>query len=122
MTTSTALPAEETLGGGSYEKLIERLSRQSVAKHFDAYADVAWDDPEYRIDPDDPRWELGGDDPLGATAWYRAQPPGVRLGQLHAHQRGGGPGQRARADGSVEQAEAASRRHGAQAGSALRST
>jgi hypothetical protein len=78
MTTSATLPAEETLGGGSYEKLVERLSRQSVAKHFDAYADVAWDDPEYRIDPDDPRWELGGDHPLGATAWYRAQSPAVR--------------------------------------------
>ena len=77
MTTAT-LPAEETLRGGSYEKLVERLSRQSVAKHFDAYADVPWDDPEYRIDPDDPRFELGADDPLGGTAWYRAQEPGVR--------------------------------------------
>jgi hypothetical protein len=78
MTTSRALPTEETLAGGTYEKLVERLSRQSVTKHFDAYADVPWDDPEYRIDPDDPRFELGADDPLGGTAWYRAQEPGVR--------------------------------------------
>jgi hypothetical protein len=62
----------------SYEELIARLSRQSVTKHFDAYADVPWDDPAYRIDPDDPRWELGRDDSLGGTAWYRAQPPAVR--------------------------------------------
>jgi hypothetical protein len=62
----------------SYEDLVRRLSHQSVVKHFDAYADVPWDDPDYRIDPDDPRWELSEDDALGATAWYQAQPPGVR--------------------------------------------
>ena len=56
----------------SYEELMQRLSHQSVVKHFDAYADIPWDDPEYRIDPDDPRWELGPDDSLGGTAWYRA--------------------------------------------------
>ncbi|MBM4244545.1 MAG: diiron oxygenase [Deltaproteobacteria bacterium] len=62
----------------AYRKLLQRLSHQSVVKHFDAYADVDWDAPEMRIDPDDPRWELDGDDPLGATAWYRAQPQPVR--------------------------------------------
>ena len=62
----------------TYEALVRRLSHQSVVKHFDAYADIAWEDPEYRIDPDDPRWELGPDDSLGATAWYQAQPAGVR--------------------------------------------
>jgi hypothetical protein len=62
----------------SYDQLVTRLSHQSVVKHFDAYADVPWDDPEYRIDPDDPRWELGPDDSLGGTAWYRSQPPAVR--------------------------------------------
>jgi hypothetical protein len=62
----------------SYEELVQRLSHQSVVKHFDAYADIPWDDPDYRIDPDDPRWELGPDDSLGGTAWYQAQPAGVR--------------------------------------------
>jgi para-aminobenzoate N-oxygenase AurF len=62
----------------SYPALLDRLSHQSVVKHFDAYADVPWESAEYRIDPEDPRWELGPDDALGATAWYRAQPPGVR--------------------------------------------
>jgi hypothetical protein len=62
----------------SYEALVQRLSHQSVVKHFDAYADIPWDDPAYRIDPDDPRWELSLDDVLGRTAWYRAQPAGVR--------------------------------------------
>ncbi|HXJ36913.1 MAG TPA: diiron oxygenase [Candidatus Eisenbacteria bacterium] len=62
----------------SYEALIARLSHQSVVKHFDAYADIPWDDPAYRIDPDDPRWELPADDALGATTWYQSQPAGVR--------------------------------------------
>ncbi len=62
----------------SYPELVARLSQQSVVKHFDAYADIAWDSPEFHIDPDDPRWELPPDDVLGATEWYRSQPPGVR--------------------------------------------
>ncbi|MGH7822786.1 MAG: AurF N-oxygenase family protein [Candidatus Binatia bacterium] len=68
----------------SYSDLVERLSRQSVVKHFDAYADVAWDSEELRIDPEDPRWELDRDEALGATAWYRsqAQPIRARIG-LH---------------------------------------
>ena len=60
-----------------YAALLGRLSRQSVVKHFDAYADVDWERAEHRIDPEDPRWELG-DDALAATSWYRALPPGTR--------------------------------------------
>jgi hypothetical protein len=77
-----AVPEEERLAPvrkrESYEQLVNRLSHQSVVKHFDAYADVPWDDPEFRIDPDDAHWELGPDDSLGGTAWYRAQPAAVR--------------------------------------------
>jgi len=62
----------------AFHRLVERLSRQSVEKHYDAYADIPWDDPAYAIDPDDPRFELGVDDPLGRTAWYRSQEAGVR--------------------------------------------
>src|SRR5438445_13194429 len=84
---STILDSEQAADVGSgdaYESLISRLSHQSVVKHFDAYADVPWVDPDYRIDPEDPRWELSADDPLGATDWYKAQPQGVpaRIG-LH---------------------------------------
>ena len=77
-----AVPEEEQAGGGAFDALVGRLSRQSVTKHFDAYADVAWDDEEFRIDPADPRWELTPDDPLGGTAWYRGlpQPTRARLG------------------------------------------
>ena len=62
--TTTDLDQEQQLDAtadDTYRTLIERLSRQSVDKHFDAYADVAWDDPEMRIDPADPRWELPPD-------------------------------------------------------------
>src|SRR5260221_13287700 len=64
--------------------LVGRLSRQSVVKHFDAYADVDWDRPEHAIAQTDPRWEEHPDEPLGATSWYRAlpQPTRARLG-LH---------------------------------------
>src|SRR5512139_1591710 len=75
------LPQEERArvdADEAYQRLLARLSHQSVVKHFDAYADVPWDDPAYAIDPADPRWELSDADPLGATAWYRAQPQPVR--------------------------------------------
>jgi hypothetical protein len=58
--------------------LLDRLNRQSVTKHFDAYADIDWDSPELALDPEDPRWELPGDDPLGGTAWYRGLPAATR--------------------------------------------
>lgn len=61
-----------------YSGLIDRLSARSVEKHFDAYEDVPWDDPEYAIDPDDSRWELPDWDELGGTSWYHSQPAGVR--------------------------------------------
>ena len=75
------IPDEEVRrpgGDESYGRLLQRLSHQSVVKHFDAYADIDWDDETLRIDPADPRWELAGDDGLGATAWYRSQPPEIR--------------------------------------------
>ncbi len=62
----------------SYEQLVQRLSLQSVRKHYDAYVDIAWDAEEMQIRKDDPRWELPEDDVLGATAWYKAQPQAVR--------------------------------------------
>ena len=70
--------AADVLNDGAYRELIARLSRQSVTKHFDAYADVDWDAPEMQIDPEDPRWEMDADGDLGATDWYRSQPQGVR--------------------------------------------
>lgn len=62
----------------AYARLLARLSHQSVVKHYDAYADIPWDDPAYAVDPEDPRFALADDDPLGGTEWYRAQPDAVR--------------------------------------------
>jgi hypothetical protein len=73
-----ATEADDRAFGDSFERLLARLSHQSVVKHFDAYADIDWDGDEFRIDPTDPRWELGEVDALGATEWYRAQTPEVR--------------------------------------------
>jgi len=82
----SAIPEHEqrAIRGEAYPALVARLSRQSVVKRFDAYADVDWDAPGHAIDPTDPRWEVDADRPLGATAWYRAlpQPTRARLG-LH---------------------------------------
>jgi hypothetical protein len=58
----------------AHAELVPRLNRQSVLKHFDAYADVDWDAPENRIDPSDPRFVRPADHGLGKTAWYRALP------------------------------------------------
>ncbi|WP_278258449.1 hypothetical protein [Nocardioides convexus] len=27
-------------------------------QHFDAFLDIAWDSPEFAVDPNDPRWVL----------------------------------------------------------------
>ena len=73
-----------TTATDTFTGLLDRLNDQSVrpGKHFDAYVDVPWD--EHPIDPADPRWELGSLDPLGATAWYQAQPQEVR-GRIGLH-------------------------------------
>lgn len=75
--TDTATPDEEQTDA-RFEALVERLNRQSVDKHFDAYVDIDWDAPEMAIDPADPRWELADDDPLARTDWYANQPQEVR--------------------------------------------
>ena len=68
-----------------HDRLVSRLSTQSVLKQWEPYRDIDWEAPEHQVDPADPRWELPAHDPLGATAWYRAQPPEVRSAMgLHA--------------------------------------
>lgn len=66
----------------AWAALLGRLGRLSVSRHFDAYGDIDWDSEELRLDPEDPRWELSGDgpslEPIGATDWYKSQPPSVR--------------------------------------------
>jgi hypothetical protein len=83
----TELASRETLadeptvnpGDERWLSLLDRLNDLSVHKHFDAYADIEWDSPEYALDPTDPRWELDPDmDPLGATDWYKSLPADKR--------------------------------------------
>jgi hypothetical protein len=61
-----------------YRTLLERLSHQSVAKHYAAYADIPWDDPAFALIANDSRFELSPHDPIGATTWYRGLHPAER--------------------------------------------
>jgi hypothetical protein len=72
-TAPAATPTEDR-----FDSIVRRLSTLSVEKHFDAYADIDWDDPALAIDPRDSRWELWGLDELSQTEWYRSQPAEVR--------------------------------------------
>ena len=42
-TASPEVPEESALTD-AFDALVERLSHQSVVKHFDAYTDIAWDE------------------------------------------------------------------------------
>ncbi|MGH9074899.1 MAG: AurF N-oxygenase family protein, partial [Acidimicrobiales bacterium] len=75
MTITTPRPGRTPT---DFATAVERLSKVSVDRHFDAYADIAWDDPGLAIDGADPRFELWVDDPLRATDWFAAQPDDVR--------------------------------------------
>ena len=58
-----------------YAQVLGRLSQASVDRHFDAFVDVPWDDPDFQIRHDDRRWVLPADtDPLGGHPWYQALP------------------------------------------------
>jgi hypothetical protein len=64
----------------AYLRLVQRLSKASVEKHWEPYIDIAWDDPDMKVDVADARWELPAIDSLGSHPWYKAQPPEVRAG------------------------------------------
>ena len=68
----------------TYDDTLDALSAASVNKHFDAFEDIAWDDPELAVDPADPRWKLPTVDPLGRHPWYLALPEEeqIRIGLL----------------------------------------
>ncbi|GGC61991.1 diiron oxygenase [Hoyosella rhizosphaerae] len=57
-----------------YHELLSTLSEGSVRKNFDPYTDIAWDSPEFVVDPTDRRWILPVADPLGRHPWYQSQP------------------------------------------------
>lgn len=78
MTDTTDIAITKTRRTEPFGALVKRLNHASVKKHYDAYTDIAWDDPDYAIERHDPRWVLPADDSLGATAWYQALPETTR--------------------------------------------
>lgn len=73
MTNAPALDREFTADVASdaaFTKMLGRLSKLSVERHFDAYVDVDWDDPDMQVDPADPRWVPMVADPIARTEWY----------------------------------------------------
>jgi hypothetical protein len=67
-------PPDITPTRGAYASTLAVLNRQSVQKHYDAYADIDWQAPEHRIDPEDPVWELQPSEMLWSTSWYQNLP------------------------------------------------
>ncbi|QBX57234.1 diiron oxygenase [Nocardioides seonyuensis] len=61
---------------------LRTLSEASVDQHFDAFADIDWDNPDYAVDPTDPRWKLPREHVLGSHPWYLGLPEDeqVRIG------------------------------------------
>jgi hypothetical protein len=58
-----------------YEETLRLLSEASVHKHFEAYVDIPWDSPEFKVVADDDRWILSPTaDPIGKHPWYQALP------------------------------------------------
>jgi hypothetical protein len=77
MTTTSPHPlaAAPEAARDRFETMVGRLSRQSVERHADAYADIDWDAPEMAIDPAHPGFALWEFDPLARTPWYRSLSP-----------------------------------------------
>jgi hypothetical protein len=59
----------------AFDRMLGRLNKLSVEKHFDAYADIAWDDPALALVSGDPRLHLPATDPIAGTDWYQALSP-----------------------------------------------
>jgi hypothetical protein len=67
--------AQRTRSTDPVSAVLPRLEQLSLDAAHDAYLDIAWDDPDFTIDPSDPRWEAWPNDPLAASEWYRSLPP-----------------------------------------------
>jgi hypothetical protein len=60
----------DALTDEAFANLIERLNKQSVEKHYDAYLDIPWDNPDYAIDHADPRFADAAEGLFGTTDWW----------------------------------------------------
>ncbi|MEP9385342.1 diiron oxygenase [Nocardioides sp. KR10-350] len=61
-------------GKQGYFETLRTLSQASVDQHFEAFKDIAWDDPDFAVIPHDERWILSDVDELGAHPWYKSLP------------------------------------------------
>jgi hypothetical protein len=73
-TGRTAAVVETDERRPDYRETLKTLSEASVHRHFDAFLDIPWDDPEYAVRADDERWILPEEDVLGRHPWYRSLP------------------------------------------------
>lgn len=62
-----------------YLQTLATLCQGSVRRSFQAYRDIDWDHPDFRVGPDDPRWILPRTDALGRHPWYLAQSRSRRI-------------------------------------------
>lgn len=61
-------------GRQDYYDTLRTLSQASVDQHFDAFKDIAWDDPAMAVFLDDDRFILNDADEIGRHPWYKALP------------------------------------------------
>jgi hypothetical protein len=58
----------------AYDETLRIMSEASVTQRFEAFRDIAWDDPAFAVDPDDERWILPETDVIAHHPWYTALP------------------------------------------------
>jgi hypothetical protein len=61
-------------GRQAYYDALRTLSQASVDQHFEAFRDIAWDDPEMQVRENDERFILTDADEIGRSAWYKSLP------------------------------------------------
>jgi hypothetical protein len=61
-------------GRQAYYDTLRTLSQASVDQHFEAFRDIAWDDPDMQWAPGDERFILSEADELGRHPWYKSLP------------------------------------------------
>jgi hypothetical protein len=72
--TAVHAPQGTTQGKQDYYDTLRTLSEASVATHFQAFRDIAWDDPEMEVRESDERFILTDADEVGRHPWYKALP------------------------------------------------
>jgi hypothetical protein len=72
--TAKTTGAHVPQGKQGYYDTLRTLSQASVDQHFEAFKDIAWDDPDLAVIPHDERWILTDADELGAHPWYKSLP------------------------------------------------